>query len=163
MSLLEAYTENELAKSLIQNGAAEQTVTAILDEVKVKARTDYIKFGEDEINIIDVKTTSDPTDRLSVGKTIARYDYDLSAALYIDTIQTVHKNKEVFFTFLFLNKQTNEVEAYRASDSMIENGRRKYKAALRMLKEAKKTGKYFEEGIEEVTLPSWAIFDENTK
>ena len=60
-----------------------------------------------------------------------------------------------------MSKLTNEVEMYQASDEMIENGRRKYKAAIKKLKAARKTGIYFDENaIPTVNLPYWAKFED---
>ena len=152
----------------LKEGSVEQTLCVELDGVKIKVRTDYNNqtaaiIGEHVIPfglIVDVKTTSDPIDKFSIGKTIARYDYDLSAALYIDVLQE-QLGTEQTFIFCFLSKITNEVELYQASDDMIENGRRKYKAAIKQLKEARRTGIYYsEDAIPTVNLPYWAKFEE---
>ena len=161
---------NRKANNIIdlKEGSVEQTLCAELEGIKVKVRTDYNNqtaaiIGEHVIPfgiIVDIKTTSDPIDIFSIGKTIARYDYDLSAALYIDVLQQQFATEQTFI-FCFLSKITNEVEIYQASDEMIENGRRKYKAAIRKLKEARKTGIYYsEDAIPTVNLPYWAKFEE---
>ena len=161
---------NKKANNIInlEEGSVEQTVCVELDGVKIKVRTDYNNqtaaiIGEHVIPfglIVDVKTTSDPIDKFSIGKTIARYDYDLSAALYIDVLQE-QLGTEQTFVFCFLSKITNEVELYQASDDMIENGRRKYKAAIKILKEARRTGIYYsEDAIPTINLPYWAKFEE---
>ena len=155
-SLLEAYTEHQLASSMIKFGKAEQTLCVELDGMKIKVRADYARKNQ----IIDVKTTSDPVDKFTAGKTIARFDYDLSAALYVDAFSK-HFNKDFEFYFLFVNKMSNEIEVLKASDKLLENGRRKYKKSIKLLKEARETGKYFKEGIQEVDIPSWAVFDDN--
>ena len=51
----------------------------------IKVRADYIKEGM----IIDVKTSSDPVDKFSATKTNIRFDYDLSAALYVDAFKNI--------------------------------------------------------------------------
>ena len=63
--------------------------------------------------------------------------------------------------FLFINKISNEIEVLKASKKLLENGRRKYKKAIQLLLRAKKTGKYFKEGIQEVDIPQWAVFNED--
>lgn len=155
-TLLEAYTENDLAVSMIKEGNPEQTLCVELDGMKIKVRADYLRAGE----IIDVKTTSDPIDKFSAGKTVARFDYDLSAALYVDACAK-HFGTEFDFYFLFINKISNEIEVLKASKKLLENGRRKYKKAIQLLLRAKKTGKYFKEGIQEVDIPQWAVFNED--
>ena len=157
-SLVNSYKENLEAVDHIKEGFPEQTLCVELEGMKVKVRADYVR--PDKGQVIDLKTTSDSTDKFSVGKTIVRFDYDLSAALYVDAFST-HYGKPFDFYFVFLNKMTNEVEIYKASKKLLENGRQKYKKAIYILNEAKRTGKYFEEGIQEVDIPSWAVFNEN--
>lgn len=157
-AILEAYSENQIAVDIISKGNPEQTLCVELDGMKIKVRADYVRFGQ----IIDVKTTGDATDKFTAGKTIARFDYDLSAALYVDAFQS-HFGNEFEFFFLFINKMTNEIEVLKASKKLLENGRRKYKKSIQLLKEARETGKYFKEGIQEVDIPSWAVFNEEDR
>ena len=155
--LVNAYNEHKETDGLIQDGQAEHTLCVNLEGMDIKVRTDYIKNGM----IIDLKTTSDPVDKFSAAKTIIRFDYDLSAALYVDAFNK-YTNKEHDFIFVFLNKQNNEVSVLKASNNLLENGRRKYKAAIKGLLNAKKTGIYYKEGIQEVELPSWAEFKDDS-
>ena len=74
--------------------------------------------------IIDVKTTSDPVDKFSAAKTIVRFDYDLSAALYVDAFKKYTGTKHDFI-FAFLNKQNGDVGILKASEALLENGRKK--------------------------------------
>ena len=154
-SILEAYSENQIAVDIINRGKPEQTLCTEIDGMKIKVRADYVRHGQ----IIDVKTTGDATDKFTIGKTIARFDYDLSAALYVDAFSKYFDNEFDFF-FLFINKMTNEIEVLKASKKLLENGRRKYKKSIQLLKEARESGKYFKEGIQEVDIPSWAVFNE---
>ena len=156
-SLIEAYTDNKETQGLIQDGCAEHTLCTNLEGMDIKVRVDYIKEGM----VIDLKTTSDPCDKYSAAKTIIRFDYDLSAALYVDAFNS-YTGKKHDFIFVFLNKQNNDVAVLKASDKLLENGRRKYKAAIRGLLKARKTGIFYKEGVQEVELPSWAEFKDDT-
>jgi len=153
--LYNLYHEHLDTKGLIENGVAEHTLCVELDGMKIKVRADYIKEGM----IIDVKTSSDPVDKFSAAKTIIRFDYDLSAALYVDAFKA-YTGQDHDFIFAFLNKQNGDVGILKASEALLENGRKKYKTAIKNLAEAEKTGIYFKEGIQEVDLPSWAKFEE---
>ena len=155
LDLMHLFNEDVDAAGLIQSGLAEHTLCVELDGMPIKVRADYIKEGE----IVDLKTTSDPVDRFSAAKTIIRFDYDLSAALYVDAF-TKYTGKPHDFIFAFLNKQSGEIGVLKASEALLENGRKKYKAAIKGLAEAEKTGIYYKEGIQEVDLPSWAKFEE---
>ena len=155
LDLLHLYNDHPDTKGLIEKGVAEHTLCVSLDDMLIKVRADYIKEGM----IIDVKTTSDPVDKFSAAKTIVRFDYDLSAALYVDAFKE-YTGQDHDFIFAFLNKQNGDVGILKASNSILENGRKKYKTAIKKLAEAEKTGIYYSEGIQEVELPSWAEFNE---
>ena len=70
--------------------------------------------------IVDVKTTSDPVDRFSAAKTIIRFDYDLSAALYVDAFKQ-YTGKDHDFVFAFINKQFGDIGILKASEDLLEN------------------------------------------
>ena len=111
--------------------------------------------------VIDLKTTSDQVDKFSAAKTIMRFDYDLSAALYVDAFKE-YTGKDHDFLFVFLNKQNNDIGVLKASANLLKNGRRKYKSAIKKLLKSRKTGIYYKEGIQEVDLPSWAEFKDDS-
>ena len=153
--LLQLYNDHVDTTGLIQGGVAEQTLCVELEGMPIKVRADYIREGL----VIDLKTTSDPVDKFSAAKTIIRFDYDLSAALYVDAFKK-HTGRDHDFIFVFLSKQNGDVGVLKASEALLENGRKKYKTAIKRLAKAEKTGIYFEEGIQIVDLPSWAEFKE---
>ena len=155
LDLLHLYNEHVDTAGLIQGGVAEHTLCVELDGMPIKVRADYIKEGM----IIDVKTTSDPVDKFNAAKTIIRFDYDLSAALYVDAFKK-YTGQDHDFVFAFLNKQNGDVGILKASKDLLENGRKKYKHAIKNLLQAELSGVFFKEGIQEVDLPSWAEFKE---
>jgi len=155
LDLLHLYNEHLDTKGLIENGVAEHTLCVNLDGMPIKVRADYIKEGM----IIDLKTTSDPVDRFSAAKTIIRFDYDLSAALYVDAFKE-YTGQDHDFIFAFLNKQSGDVGVLKASEDLLENGRRKYRSAIKNILHAESSGVFFKEGIQEVDLPAWAEFKE---
>ncbi len=144
--------------SFFQDGHAESTYTAEIDGVKVKVRTDYHKEWDTFGSINDVKTTSEPSlSKENITKICARLSYDISAALYVDVLEIVTGKPHNFF-FLFISTETFEISLIKASKQMIENGRRKYKEAIRRLKIARETGKYFTNSIEEVYSPGYDVW-----
>ena len=124
IDLLHLYNDHVDTKGLIEDGVAEHTLCVELEGMPIKVRADYIKEGM----IVDVKTTSDPVDRFSAAKTIIRFDYDLSAALYVDAFNK-YTGKNHDFVFAFINKQFGDVGVLKASEALLENGRKKYKHA----------------------------------
>lgn len=144
--------------SFFEGGEAEATYTAEIDGVKVKVRTDYHKEWDTFGSINDVKTTSESSlSKDNITKICARLSYDISAALYVDVLEIVTGKPHNFF-FLFVSSETFEIALVKASKQMIENGRRKYKEAIRRLKIARETGKYFTNSIEEVYSPNYDVW-----
>lgn len=146
--LKDVTEENKHAMSLLKGGTPEQTLCVELDGVKIKVRTDYLQGNK----IVDVKTTGTGVSYEEVQGAIMKWDYALSAALYSDAFTTFTGEKHDFY-FVFLGKSPMGCEVYKASESMLEHGRKKYKAALEKIKHAKETGIWFNEGIMEISLP----------
>jgi hypothetical protein len=136
--------------SFYTGGYAEQTCTAEIDGIKVKVRSDYRKVFDDFASINDIKTTGDNIDTATAAERVCSiYDYDLSAALYVDIFSMVSNLPHDFY-FTFLSKKNGETRMYKASEQMLEAGRKKYKKAIELLKEARETGRYYINKIEEI-------------
>lgn len=133
--------------SFFSEGIAEQTLCTSINGVKVKVRFDYLK--EEEGQISDIKTTSSKVKTKKEAEKVCRtWGYDVSAALYVDAVSKVTGKKYDFY-FCFLSKKDKGVTIFKASEQMLSTGRAKYKEAIKKLKEARKTGLYFD-GITEI-------------
>jgi hypothetical protein len=144
------YDQPATLKSFFKKGEPELTVCTELDGVKVKVRTDYFREFSDFASIQDVKTTKDYVGtKHAIEKICASFDYDLSAALYVDVVEKI-VGKPTDFYFLFLSKKDGQVKLVRASEQMLEEGRTKYKAGLAALKKARETNQYFTNEVMEV-------------
>lgn len=151
-------TEEVMVSSFFQGGEAEATYTAEIDGVKVKVRTDYHKEWATFGSINDVKTTGEESVSIeSLTKTCVKWSYDISAALYVDVLEIVTGKPHNFY-FLFISTTSGKINLVKASQQMLENGRRKYREAIRRLKEARSTGKYFVNQIEEVHSPAYDVW-----
>lgn len=139
--------------SFFTGGKAEETVGVTIDGIQVKVRFDYRKEFESFGSINDVKTTKDRIDTKEQVEAICdAFDYDLSAALYVDAIEKI-TDKPYDFYFCFISKHDyaqEKVKIYKASRKMLQRGREKYKKAIKLLKEARKTGVYYKNVIEEL-------------
>lgn len=154
----EKGTEEVTVKSFFEGGAAEETFTAIIDDVKVKVRTDYRKEWNTFGSINDVKTTGEEYLTIeNIEKICVKWSYDISTALYIDVLEQVTGKPHDFF-FLFISTITGKSEMVKASKQMIENGRRKYKEAIRRLKIARESGVYFKNEIPEIKTPEYDVW-----
>lgn len=136
--------------SFYSGGYAEQTVTAVINGVKVKVRSDYRKEFEDFGSINDIKTTGDIIDSIHSARRVCDiWGYHISAALYVDVFTAVTGKPHDFY-FTFLSKANGEVRMYKASEEMLANGRKDYLEAIELLKEARKTGVYYINRVEEL-------------
>ena len=147
--LKDVMSENKEALSLLENGVAEQTLCVEIEGVKIKVRADFLNEGR---GVVDLKTTGNGVTYEEVQQTIMQWDYALSAALYADAFTQFTGEKHDFY-FIFLAKNQMGCEVYKASDSMIEFGRKKYMKAIKAINAARESGHWFNNGIMEISLP----------
>lgn len=86
--------------------------------------------------------------------------YDIQAAFYVDGIRAV-TGMELPFLFIAVEKEApHAVAVYRADPEVIEVGRKKYRAALQLLKWCQESESWpaYQPGgeIELISLPRWA-------
>jgi exodeoxyribonuclease VIII len=136
-----------LLNELFTGGEAEETCCTNLDGIDVKVRFDYRDGKRFFIN--DIKTTSSAIrSRKDVEKVCASFVYDLSAALYCDVVEQVTGDKHDFY-FTFISKKDGQSTIWKASDEMLERGRKKYREAIKRILHGRKTGQWVA-GIEEL-------------
>ena len=135
-----AYRQHKIAKGLLSDGEAEKTFCHTLKNgLGLKVRPDFVGQGY----IVDVKTTSEKLNNDTLAAVVARYAYDLSAAMYLDVVNKCQKEKVNDFYFLFIGKTTSEIMVLKASPELIKRGREKYKEAANKYKELRDSG-YFQ-------------------
>jgi hypothetical protein len=93
----------------------------------LKVRADLLA----ETFILDLKSTTGNTkNEFNMRASISKYQYDLSAALYLD-IFTLATGKVISeFIWTFASKDVGNSKSYMATDENIQVGRAKYKKAL---------------------------------
>ena len=134
--LYRAYAELPQAIQLVSGGLAEHTMTGETMGVKLKARADYIVPGK---YIVDVKTTSMPSDRDVFAETVAQYSYHLSAALYCRVAAQVYTDIHEFY-WLVLSKEDQGCRVYKASATTLAAGDALLQRALLQYKKSIETG-----------------------
>lgn len=138
--------------SFFTGGEAEETLCGYLNNFPVKTRFDYRKQFADFGSINDLKTTNIPLKNATVEDVQEICDYwmyELSAALYVDLAEQYTKIPHDFY-FCFLSKKDYGTRIFKASEEMLERGRKMYQEAIELLKEANATGVYFKNTIEEL-------------
>lgn len=145
------------AARLLQQGEAELSAFWIdpVTGIACRCRPDWFN----ETAIVDLKSCIDASSR-GFSRTIANLGYDIQAAFYIDGIQRV-TGMELPFLFVAVEKEApHAVAVYRADPEIIEVGRKKYQAALQLLKWCQEAGTwpaYQPSGeVELISLPRWA-------
>lgn len=139
-----------LISSFFEGGTPEETLCVILNGIKVKVRFDYRKEFSSYGSINDIKTTASLVDSPERAEEVcAQFGYDVSAALYCDAVELETGLKHDFY-FVFLCKKDGNTYIYKASEQMLSEGRRKYKIGLQRLKEARASGIYYKNVIQEI-------------
>jgi len=152
---------HKAVKELLQGGIPEFTYCCQLMGENIKVRADYINVEKNYI--LDVKTTSKPLTKEALMGAIANLHYDLSVALYVDAFRQINNVDKLDFYFIFVNtKDSHDVEVFKASDVLLNNGRRKYRKAIKIMKECLKSGIWKSEEVEEIDVPFWSLLPEES-
>ena len=133
--MLENYSKLPQSQYLLTNGRSEETFAGEILGVPVKVRFDSIGNGYG----LDVKTSSFPCDINSLQQTIDKYDYALSAALYVEVARMYGEVINNFY-FLFANKKTCDITLIETSPRFLEQGREQVYKALTKYKELQAKG-----------------------
>lgn len=127
-----------LALNLLKNGAAELSIATQLEQVNLKARFDYINVSN--AYIVDVKTSRDPAGKHYFKDTIQQYQYDLSAALYLQIAEQFYGKKFDFYWIVISKTDTPECKIYKLSEKTRAEGNHKVFLALEKYKRCVETG-----------------------
>lgn len=130
------------------------------DEVglSLKGRIDRLQLSDEKALIVDLKTTQSASPR-EFQRTAANLKYDLQAAWYHNLVSAAYPGKSVEFYFVAVErKRPYAISVFRASDALLESGRRKMRKALDLFAQCE-TLEYwpgYDPVIHELTLPGWA-------
>lgn len=136
-ALFNAYTAMPVALELMNNTLPESNMVGSILDIAVKARADAI--SPERAVIIDVKTTSMPSDAEFFKQTIQDYAYDLSAALYCEIARQTY-GKLFDFYWLVLSKADQQCHIYKASTETLSRGTAKVTQALVLYKKCLASG-----------------------
>ncbi len=129
---------------------ASYTWTDPATGLECKTRPDW--HSEDRRIVVDVKTTKDAS-RVEFAKSIANLDYHVQAAWNQGALQA-----EQFLTIAVENVRPYAVAVYPASGALIAAGQRRIEAAMELLAECWKSGRWPGYGDlvqEPIELPGW--------
>lgn len=140
--LAQAALVMPVARKLLTGGLPEHTIVSNILDTPVKARADYISHTGGYI--VDVKTTSMPSDTDIFKMTVEQYMYQLSAALYCSIAADVYK-KPFDFYFIVISKTDKQCHVYKASPLTLAAGNAMVNEAIVKYKRLLVTGNWSNE------------------
>lgn len=156
--LTQATKEDTVTMGLLSNGEAETSAFGELMGLPVRVRADWMDLERGFI--MDLKsTTGSVYDKMAILKKIDNLNYDLSAALYLDTFNKVleelgYEERLKSFYWSFASKDARKCQVWKATDEMIAVGRAKYKQGINnILKGISKKWKFPAEVLDAAPLP----------
>jgi len=134
--LAQACFQDSNATEVLQDGLKEYNMIGSILDVPVKVRTDHITPGS---HVADVKTSSMPTGVDFFRQTLTDFDYDLSAALYVEVAKQTHGVQHDFY-WPVISKTDFLCETYKASVSTLSTGMEKVLKAVQLYKQCMASG-----------------------
>lgn len=125
-----------IVKRMLAGGVPEHTMVGSILDVPCKSRADYINV--DAGYIIDLKSTSAPTEPEIFAQSVGEFGYDLSAAFYCEIARQTYGRLFEFY-WIVVSKQDLGVQVYRASSNTLSRGTGLYTQALVLLKRCQAT------------------------
>lgn len=153
---MDAFSKHAVAKSLIRNGYAEQTICGTLHGVPIKTRFDWINVEEGYI--ADVKSTGYGSDLETFKGTVESFQYDLSGALYTAMAEQFYGKKFQFY-YIVLSKKDKTCDVYKTSPTTMAAGKAKVVKACEKYLLAKATNVWTDDVLQG-TISTSASMDE---
>jgi len=155
---------NGCATSVARHPMASRLITGSRHEVSVfkrceetgmmlKGRCDGLGMFDDEMGIIDIKTTEDAGEDY-FSRDIAKFGYWMQAAYYLDLTGAS------WFKFIAVEKSAPyAVNVFELGGDYIEHGRRVYKKQIAILKECLRTNTWpgYGDAVKTVYAPRWMV------
>jgi len=147
--------------TLLRDGLVEHSIIWQDEETGIwlKIRPDLLVVDAETWICADVKSTDDASPQSFIRSCI-NYDYDVSAALYLEGLRQTFKRD---FDFCFIACEKEEpycVALYAAPEKMLKRGMRRVREALRVLKQCRDCDKWpsyqSDGGYEMLDWPNWA-------
>jgi len=164
-NLIDATHRSPVAMDLLSEGIPEQSLFTTLMGVKIKVRFDWLSLQNGYI--VDLKSSrGNVKNEHTMRSKTSSFQYDLSAALYLDAInQWIKENKPKGiasikrFYWIYASKDIGNCQTYQASDKNIAVGRAKYQKALRLIKYFSERNWKFDDEIRFLQPNPWEVVE----
>lgn len=156
--ILRAVSSHKTARGLLAGGAAEEAFfwqdqsTGII----CKCKPDFLRNGR---IVVDPKTTFDAEPTV-FAKQIAKLQYHLSGAFYLDGVTAVTGEKhDQFINIAIESEEPHGISVHLLDEATIDAGRFLYKKALKILRECKDKNEWpsYPDQILTTAIPHWAF------
>ena len=156
--IADSVKQHPSASFLLKKGNAEVTVLSVIDGVETKVRIDWLR---PEGILVDLKTCEDASPS-AFSKQIANYGYDVQTAFYLDSCRNADVKAHTFIFIAVEKSPPYAVAIYELDNQSIDIGRAKYQRALALYQECieNNTWPAYDQNIQTISLPSWAIYQE---
>lgn len=162
-AVADAVRDHELANRLLSCAGLVESAITWTDEatgLELKSRRDKVVIGKELL--IDLKTCRDASPE-GFAKAAANFGYHRQAAFYLDG---QHALTGQFWSFVFIAVETAppyQVACYELDSEALSLGSAQNETALVQLADCYRTGNWvapFEARINEISLPSWANYQD---
>lgn len=154
----DAVRADAAASAYLSNGHAEVTVVWQDEETGLlcKGRVDFLR---NDCVVSDLKISAD-VEPFMFGRSCARLQYHVQAAMYVDGLEAVTKQAHSHRIIAVESKRPHDVIVYRLGEDVLGPGRDAYRSMLAKVKECRQE-KYWpgrSGGLElPFELPPWAL------
>lgn len=154
--IVKSVAAHPIAKKLLAAGMSEESYFWIdkATGVKCKCRPDYYRVGG---IMVDPKTTVNAS-FFGFQKEIAKYDYHVSAAHYVEGVFAVTGEMPKAFIWLAIeNEEPFAVATYYIDEGSLDAGRFEVRRALERLQKCYETNSYpgYSDDLVSMSIPSW--------
>lgn len=158
-AMAESVLSHSTARALLsQPGHSEVSLFTELDEVPVRARFDFLPDRMERRTVAaDVKSTVDASLR-EFEKAVARYQYDVQAAWYLDAYAVETADVDAAFVFIAIEKEAPYLTAVHQLPSMwMDMGRTKARRARELYTQCTTSGVWpgYPDEVQLLTPPVW--------
>jgi len=164
-NLINATLASPIAMELINREGTKKEVSVfvVLDGVKIKVRFDVLYLSKEYSYGLDLKSTrGNPKNEYKIKDTLARYSYELPAALYIRAINEHIKRNDLpyapikDFYWVFASKDQALCRTWISTPDVLKVGNAKIDKAFELLKKYEGQGWVFYDELGEADLPQWS-------
>ena len=155
-----SLASNEMAMKILRDGMAELSglFRDPMTNLKCKIRPDFVRMKDNWL--VDFKTAQDSSLE-SFQRSVINYGYDLQMAFYFDGIERITGRQPSGAAWVVMEKSAPyDVSVYALDAITLEEGRRLYKNALKILAECLETGRWpgrNDGKIRDFSYPKWKL------